>query len=827
MEGSSREGTGAGAVGKRTREGIGARLRRMRGARTRAELVREVLSVLAVALLGYLLSEKEMLFETRPLALALICASGRYTPAVLLGALAGTLYEGERGAVSAVGYLAVIALRMISRALLEPRAASRGERGVRARSFSDALADVFSENIYLRVSTVAVGAFVVGLLRIILGGFRFYDLFASIFMLALCPSATMLFSPYFAAAERRRAEGAAFSQSPRGALLSDISLLCILVALVYSLEGAVVLGVSLPLFLALTLSLYAARSGLARGLVCSLACGYAVSPALALLVACFTLAYAVISKLSRLCASACAAGVGIAWVAYLGSPIPISEAFVALISAPLIFSAAERINIFEDLGALARPRCERAERGVASFIVAEERLSDRDERLRSISDSFSSLSEVFYNLSTRLKRPSMLDLRRICEDGFDAACARCEQRELCYGAQYASTLEVTKKLTLQLYDSGRAEMKRLPESFKARCGHASEIVDIINRDCAVETKRALRNEKTEIFALDYDAISQILLDAIAENDEEMRVDTPLSRRISKAIAEEGYGEHSVVALGRRRLRIVAEGLDLRGGASGAASLRARLEQVTKRALTEPSFELSEAGVSMRLESERIFSADSAFITVSADGGEICGDTVSVFENRDGYFYTLISDGMGKGRSAALASETCNVFLRKMLSAGNRMDTSIRMLNSVLRAEGGESESECSATVDLLQLDLHTSKIKLIKSGAAPTLVVRRGNVFKLSAACFPIGILRAVDQKQIELDCEDGDIIVMVSDGACVDGDGCDELCKLLSDEDIADEEPRRICERIARAARALGEGSLTDDLSAVVIRVRREVCNW
>ena len=300
----------------------------------------------------------------------------------------------------------------------------------------------------------------------------------------------------------------------------------------------------------------------------------------------------------------------------------------------------------------------------------------------------------------------------------------------------------------------------------------------------------------------------------------------MGKKISRAISEIGYGEHSVMVFGKRKLKIIARNLDLSEKSSDISSLKKRLEEISGVTLAEPSFDLSFGSVNMQIEAKRAFSAECAFSSAACDGESICGDTVSIFENKNDYLYALISDGMGTGRSAALASEVTSTFLRNMLSAGNQMEASLRMLNSVLRNKGTKSEDECSSTVDLLQLDLYSGAITLIKSGAAPTFVLRRDNVFKLASPSFPIGILRSIDAKQITMNCEDGDLIVMISDGATRQGDDCSFLPDLLREPSIAGEAPQKIADKIIRRAKAETDIPC-DDISVVVIRVTKELCNW
>ena len=271
-------------------------------------------------------------------------------------------------------------------------------------------------------------------------------------------------------------------------------------------------------------------------------------------------------------------------------------------------------------------------------MIAEQKNSSSNEKIHSISDSFSNLSEIFYNLSSKLKRPTMLDLRSICEDSFEKVCENCENHDLCYGAEFSATLDAMKKITVQLHSFGLVEEKKLPESFKKRCPNVKILSDDINKSCSIATKKAFQNEKTEIFALDYDAISKILNDAISENEEEFKIDTQMSKKVARVIEEEGYGNHNVSVFGKRKMRILARGLDLSDKSGDVNTLLKHLENETGVNLTNPIFELAFGSVNMQTEAKRAYSVDAAFTNLASDGESVCGDTVSIFENKNDYFY---------------------------------------------------------------------------------------------------------------------------------------------------------------------------------------------
>ena len=227
--------------------------------------------------------------------------------------------------------------------------------------------------------------------------------------------------------------------------------------------------------------------------------------------------------------------------------------------------------------------------------------------------------------------------------------------------------------------------------------------------------------------------------------------------------------------------------------------------------------------------EIIKKEDSLYVDPFADCvEEMCGDTTDAFITETSYFYSLISDGMGSGAEAAFTSGVCAMFIEKMLSAGNRPDITLRMLNNVIRSENMGCGSECSATVDLLELDLMSGVASFIKSGAAPTYVARDGTVYKISSRTMPMGIIKNADAKITKFDTQAGDVIVMISDGCSPDSDDCawlvEYLCSRMpfkADSDSASE----LCEKLKNeilelAVKNYPEGRERDDISVSVTLV-------
>ena len=191
-----------------------------------------------------------------------------------------------------------------------------------------------------------------------------------------------------------------------------------------------------------------------------------------------------------------------------------------------------------------------------------------------------------------------------------------------------------------------------------------------------------------------------------------------------------------------------------------------------------------------------------------------GDSVCSFKNGEGYFYTLVSDGMGSGHDAAVISGVSSMFLEKLLSAGCPMRSALEMLNCFVRGSGGEQFT----TVDLMEADLYTGRARFIKSGAAPSFVIRNGQLYRLHSKTVPVGIMRALDAEAVSFELMAGDTVIMMSDGVTGSYEDCPWLYELLCGGLCRPDSP-------AQTARLIGETAAeksgkSDDITVCVMKV-------
>ena len=765
---------------------------------------------LAWALIAFLLGQATLPFGTQPLGIALLCAARQRTGWMLLGLCTSVFAAGSPDSAGGWMHLAVypliIGIRILVRLTLDVPAREESvpfaER-VRALARPAGRAPLFGESLMLRMATACAAAFAVSIVPLFAGGFRYYDLFSAFFCMVAAPLICLLYAPFFSPGEQP-------------ALLREAAVGGLLISLCCAVREVELLGISAGVFLAFVLTMTVTRQcGVGRGMLLGFGCGLCITPLYAPLFCIAAGAAGLLWPRTPTAAVTVAALLGMIWGGYTDGLTALIRLVPALVCGSIFVLSAERLGLYPPAAAVHTVAAGTSAADPAAAAISAQRAESAEARIRALSDTFSALSQICSNLSDRLRRPGVIELRRICDEACDSHCRTCVNRELCWEEEYGSTVDVLGKLTIELHGSGKASTAAVPDYLLQRCPSIEAILADINRAAADLWAETLRGDRTEVFAVDYAAISAILSETLAAEQADYAIDDELTARVRKCAADLRLGSRGILAYGTRRKQIIANGLDLRRAGLGVEDIRRAFGSCCGFALSTPVFSVRDDLLSMRLSAAPRYTAEAVRFAASADGSETCGDSLLTFENnRADCFYALISDGMGSGREAALTARICTVFLEKMLTAGNRRETALRLLNTFVRAKG----IECSATIDLMELDLISGRASFIKSGAAPSYVRRGGNLFKLQSKTVPIGIMRALDAEQLCFDVEPGDVIVMLSDGIAQGFEESVWLLDMLSCSWDEGEDLHTVAEKIlAEAAR---RNPRPDDRSVALIRI-------
>ena len=402
----------------------------------------------------------------------------------------------------------------------------------------------------------------------------------------------------------------------------------------------------------------------------------------------------------------------------------------------------------------------------------------RRQRLREAAGSYGRLAQSLQNLESRQRFLTQNQAREAMERASSMACGGCRQCRL--GKEDGIGEEELSGLCSGWQEKGRMAAEDLPEDFRSECRRQElyletlgDCLDSMNYD---EGWRGRFFESREAASLQFREMERTLNEMAKEPEQAMDVTGHFEKGVRRTLR-------------RRRLKLenllVLEGAGARQEAfvtvsasgAGCVTVKELSESMGKtlsrnlRAADSGRTVVGKEPCTIRLVEDTKFRLLTGVARACKEGEELSGDNFSCRLLPDGRMMLCLSDGMGSGRRAFLESQLVTELLEELLDAGFSAERAIRMLNALLLVR----EEQRPATLDLALIDLYTGQARFFKQGAVDTFIRRGGEVVRIEAGSLPIGMDCGAVPVCVERQLEDGDMIVMVTDGILESFDGTDK----------------------------------------------------
>ena len=207
--------------------------------------------------------------------------------------------------------------------------------------------------------------------------------------------------------------------------------------------------------------------------------------------------------------------------------------------------------------------------------------------------------------------------------------------------------------------------------------------------------------------------------------------------------------------------------------------------------------------------------------IGKDCSKVSGDNFALIDMPGGRQAAVLSDGMGSGEEACRESTLVIELLEELLSAGFPEKTAIQMINTTLVM--GREEIHYS-TVDMSVFDLYTGECEIIKAGASSTFIRKKDSVEHLSSTSLPIGVVNRIEIDSVKRRLEDGDFLIMVTDGvldALPVGEQDILLETIIQGTDIRN--PREMAHHVLEQVLAWTGKEPADDMTVLALGIWKE----
>lgn len=203
------------------------------------------------------------------------------------------------------------------------------------------------------------------------------------------------------------------------------------------------------------------------------------------------------------------------------------------------------------------------------------------------------------------------------------------------------------------------------------------------------------------------------------------------------------------------------------------------------------------------------------------GSLVNGDSFSIIEKDDKITHICLSDGTGSGAQAAKESQLVIALMEKLVDAGFSREASVELLNSAMVVC---TKNDAYATLDYAYIDLYEGTLELTKVGAAASFLKREDRVEIIRSLDPPTGAYVSLEAKPISKVLENGDFLVMVTDGVIeyLKEDQPEEcLAQLISN--INTENASVFAKRLLEQVLHRLDGMAKDDMTILVAGIWRK----
>ncbi len=438
-------------------------------------------------------------------------------------------------------------------------------------------------------------------------------------------------------------------------------------------------------------------------------------------------------------------------------------------------------------------------------------------RLEMAANTMNEVAQTVGTVSERLARYSAPDTEALLRDTCRAVCGGCPLYAVCWAQHAEETRAALQALLPTLKAEGQVTAQALGGFTAAHCRQPERLTQDISRRyaqyAAQEVAWRRLGEIQHTLGGQFSGMAGLLGSLAADMGDKRQVDVELSARVAAVCADHGMPVRQALCVRSRGNRLTVDmlaqdvGVRLQNsrwsrdmaaacGCAFAPPMAVPCGEQVRITLTEPSRYTVELGVAQRC----------------CDGERLCGDATENF-TLDGRTVLMLSDGMGSGGRAAVDGAMAVGLSARLWQVGFSPDSILHSVNAALMVK---SREESLATLDVAVLDTFSGRLDSYKAGAATTLLCSNGRVSRLERTSLPLGILPDIQFEHSTDWLHDGDILVMLSDGALAGGTAAVETAV----RDGRAQSMQALAEGIVAAAQA-AQGEHPDDITVMAARLR------
>ena len=416
--------------------------------------------------------------------------------------------------------------------------------------------------------------------------------------------------------------------------------------------------------------------------------------------------------------------------------------------------------------------------GISAFLLplksdyrGEEKIQALHFMLKRTGKAIKDISGSVGAVSAFLEKADKPSYEGIADAVKEDVCKACNKYEFCWNKCRDISEKAFSEASQHIQKNEVIMSEDLPERLSMICRMPDKIATGFNRAYLEHEARILA--RNDIFEAKKAAVRQFsclgaLIDEAAENIRSFpAVDNSQIPALSELFEGMGFSltgmceytspsDKSILQVYCNRIPVIPD----------KAQLIEKIYETTGKAYLTPVIdEYTENGTILSFTEEGKFRISCHTASHTGAGEQFSGDTLRSFYDGQGFFYVVLSDGMGTGTRAAIDSVMTGNLMSRLLRAGFSPENALNTVNCALLIKSAE---ETLATLDIMKIDLNTGKACFYKAGACFSVIGTSEKTIVIEKSSMPLGILESTTFEKCEIELSSGDTAVILSDGASV-----------------------------------------------------------
>ncbi len=403
-----------------------------------------------------------------------------------------------------------------------------------------------------------------------------------------------------------------------------------------------------------------------------------------------------------------------------------------------------------------------------------------------------------------------------------SVCENCEHYKRCKQYQVSINTGFTKLIDIG-FAKGKLSLIDIPKEISDVCFHPNNVLFCLNKLLndyrAIMLDRMNVKNGRDLLAMEASGIAEILGGLALDTGTLIKYHTRLERTLTNRLHKKGYLIEELLIFGEEEkisvsMIVVMKEFSLSGLTNIISKTLGADMIVRDRA------EISEGKCYLSFIKSPAFDAVFGLAKAVKDGSAESGDTHAVTRLNENKFLIALSDGMGSGKQACEISSASLSLIESFYKAGLKSELILHTVNKLLAVNTEDSFT----ALDVGIINFTDCTADFIKYGSPYGFIVGKNGIRIIEGNSLPLGIIDELKPSVCQTQLENGDMVVLLSDGISDSFSSSSEMIDFL--REIPAKNPQTLADSLLEKAVTLNGGRKNDDMTVLAVRVYKRKTN-